>query len=259
MNEKLMKVVERAVRPVRAGKDRKMQMREELLAHLAATYEEERKRQPDDLAAFAAAAERFGDPAELSRELAASVGWRERCSFEGERCAKAVDRTPGCQAGEPLQRYLVRSASWIIGLQAALMLTMIGVVALSGGRLDPMFASFNWLTLILFSSMAAGICAFLWAIQTTGRVVDLPNGRTWILVAGLQAAGWTLFFVLLAAGFWMGITHSLESVAEHFPRIAISAALTTPAILLVCTWLTHVALRRNRRYQQWAKLNLEET
>src|SRR6185436_19948483 len=77
----LRKQIERAVRPVQAGKDRKLAMREELLAHLTAIYTEERERQPDDQAAMAAALERFGEPAALTTELNASVGSAARIGF----------------------------------------------------------------------------------------------------------------------------------------------------------------------------------
>ena len=53
-NLPLMKQVERAVRPVPAGRKRKLQMREELLAHLSAIYQEELPRQPSESAALSA-------------------------------------------------------------------------------------------------------------------------------------------------------------------------------------------------------------
>jgi ATP-dependent Clp protease ATP-binding subunit ClpA len=72
------KIVERAVRPVRAGTAWKRKTREELLAHLTAIYDEELEQSHDPNAAFKAAAERFGDPAELVQELAASLPAGER-------------------------------------------------------------------------------------------------------------------------------------------------------------------------------------
>ena len=44
-------------------------MREELLAHLTAIYEEEKARLHDSAAAISEAKKRFGNPQELSREL----------------------------------------------------------------------------------------------------------------------------------------------------------------------------------------------
>jgi hypothetical protein len=66
-------LVERAVRPVRAGTGRKMQMREELLAHATSVFEEELARQSDAQAALRATAQRFGDPGALAAQLQGSV------------------------------------------------------------------------------------------------------------------------------------------------------------------------------------------
>src|SRR5262249_11480334 len=56
----------------------KMRMRQELLAHLTASYEEEKARLGDDRAAVEAAVRRFGDPKEITRDLQASVPFLER-------------------------------------------------------------------------------------------------------------------------------------------------------------------------------------
>jgi len=81
-------LVERAVRPVRATMVRKRRMREELLAHLTAIFEEEAARLGDEQAALERAAERFGDPAELAAELQQSApGSRRYTGRGGLRCA----------------------------------------------------------------------------------------------------------------------------------------------------------------------------
>jgi hypothetical protein len=81
----LMKFVERAVRPVRASTPRKRRMREELLAHLTAIYDQELARIHDSRAALKTAAERFGDPADLARELQSALPAHERVSYFVER------------------------------------------------------------------------------------------------------------------------------------------------------------------------------
>src|SRR5262249_56512234 len=65
----MMKIVERAVRPIKATIKYKRKVREELLGHLSATYEEEVSRDGQPFAALNRAADRFGDPGRLSREL----------------------------------------------------------------------------------------------------------------------------------------------------------------------------------------------
>lgn len=74
----LMKIVERAVRPVRANTIRKLKIRDELLAHLTAIYDEELTRLDDPALAVAAAAKRFGDPTELTDELQQTVPRRSQ-------------------------------------------------------------------------------------------------------------------------------------------------------------------------------------
>jgi hypothetical protein len=67
-------IVERVVRPVRASMSRKLKMREEMLAHLSAVFDEEAAAGLDnEQAALQRAAHRFGNPAELTGHLQVSV------------------------------------------------------------------------------------------------------------------------------------------------------------------------------------------
>jgi len=84
MQKELMVVVERAVRPVRATVQRKRRMREELLGHLIAIFEEENQRLGDVQPALDCARRRFGNPAELTRELQRTVPWRDVLGRLGE-------------------------------------------------------------------------------------------------------------------------------------------------------------------------------
>jgi hypothetical protein len=72
-------VVEQTVRPVRATLARKRKMREELLAHLMAIFDEEAERLGDEQAALEQAKQRFGDPGELTTQLQQSVPRWDRC------------------------------------------------------------------------------------------------------------------------------------------------------------------------------------
>src|SRR5258708_3762087 len=77
MNEstltRLKSIVERALRPVRASTVHKRKMREELLAHLSAVFEEEAVKLGDDGAARERRAQRWGIPAEVMSQLKESV------------------------------------------------------------------------------------------------------------------------------------------------------------------------------------------
>ena len=104
MNE-FMIHVERIVRPILAKDGRKDRMREELLAHLEAAFEQERTRQPDEGTARGMAIASLGDPAQLRTELQESVSRRE------QRNAR-MERTFCWQAPEPAWRYTLRVSFW---------------------------------------------------------------------------------------------------------------------------------------------------
>ncbi len=76
MNELIQRqlkiIVERAVRPVQASMRRKRHMRQELLAHVIDVFEEE-ARNGDERAALHETSARFGNPAEVTVQLQASV------------------------------------------------------------------------------------------------------------------------------------------------------------------------------------------
>jgi hypothetical protein len=69
----LKTIVERAVRPVQATSSRKRKMREELLAHVTDVFDEEFASSHDEAIAMEKSAERFGNPAEVARQLQQSV------------------------------------------------------------------------------------------------------------------------------------------------------------------------------------------
>ncbi|HTQ37909.1 MAG TPA: Clp protease N-terminal domain-containing protein [Pirellulales bacterium] len=98
-----MKTVERAVRPVRTTTAHKRKVREELLVHLTAIYDEELARSKNPTTAMHEAQLRFGDPTELAHELDAAVPRNERIGFHFERWL-------GWRAPESSVHYLVRQA-----------------------------------------------------------------------------------------------------------------------------------------------------
>ncbi len=98
-----MKLVEQAVRPVRVSTPRKRKMREELLAHLIAVYDQEFARLQDPSLAMEAAASRFGEPAELGRELQSALPTHERLSY-------FVEKFVQYRAPESAARYSFRMA-----------------------------------------------------------------------------------------------------------------------------------------------------
>ena len=81
---KLMVLVERAVRPVRASAARRRQMREELLAHVTAVFTEEVEKSGDEGSALERTKQRFGNPAELSTRFNAVFHLRIVCKASGK-------------------------------------------------------------------------------------------------------------------------------------------------------------------------------
>lgn len=69
--------VERAVKPLRASKLRKLRLQEEMLGHLKGIYEEEMERLGDHDAAVRGAIKKFGSAEELSQKLQTSVPWHD--------------------------------------------------------------------------------------------------------------------------------------------------------------------------------------
>jgi ATP-dependent Clp protease ATP-binding subunit ClpC len=142
---KLMKIVERAVRPVRAGTPFKRRMREELMAHLTAIYDDELLRHESPSAALDEAARRFGDPAQLSGELQSALSWHERISYIAERFV--AYRAPESAAHFSL-RMAVRTFALLATILGAVLLGIfLGYGAIEDVRtLARMFAAIILLT-----------------------------------------------------------------------------------------------------------------
>jgi hypothetical protein len=115
------KIVERIVRPLRAGTTYKRTLREELLSHLMAIYDQEYASRHDPAIAMEAAAIRFGKPAEITVELESALPRRERINH-------FVERYFAYRAPESAAHFSLRMA-WhtFVALAAILGLVMLGV------------------------------------------------------------------------------------------------------------------------------------
>jgi hypothetical protein len=81
----LQALVERAVQPVRASRSRKQNMREELLAHLVAVFEEESATLGDERLALERTEQRFGASDELADQLQESITAAGRVAWVADR------------------------------------------------------------------------------------------------------------------------------------------------------------------------------
>lgn len=198
----LMKVVERVVRPVLANIVHKRRMRDEMLAHLTAIYDEELTRSGDPTKAVNTAAERFGNPAELTAELQSTVPKLEQWEMR-------LDRIFGWRPPESAMRWMLR-----LSTQLLLVMTTACLIATMF-----VFCEFGWsenvflvirpivaLTIALpLSFFASGICyyrirnslvgvfgirkstghALLWAASLAIATNAVGIGFLWMAYGGL--------------------------------------------------------------------------
>lgn len=220
--------VERAVRPVRASRARKRRMRQELLAHLSAAFEEERIRIGDERLALARAVGRFGDAAELTRELQASVPWLESALFFDFPRADWFDRR-ATAALHGTGRTPWRDAVLLAGLLAAMtfvLLVLLPLIEVAGGK-DWSAARLPWDVTAVLTGLAFvsgllcvgyiravagrpgaaalvraatwGAAAVLWgAAMVPALALAKPDGPLW--VGPLRPPGWTVGW---AVGTWV--------------------------------------------------------
>jgi ATP-dependent Clp protease ATP-binding subunit ClpC len=132
-------------------------MRDEMLAHLSALYDEELTRSGDPTKAVNNAAERFGNPTELTAELQATVPKLEQWEMR-------LDRTFGWRPPETATR-------WMLRLSTQLLLVMMTACLIAAMFV---FCEFGWsenvilvirpivaLTIALpVSFFASGICYY---------------------------------------------------------------------------------------------------
>lgn len=243
----LMKIVERAVRPLRAPKTRKRKIRSELLAHLSTTYEEELSRCNDSLLAQQAAVRRFGNPAELTEELQKTVPRHEQWEA-------SLELLFGWRPPESEIRWMLRAAIQTSFLMAiAYFFTAYLAVREFG------LSNSVWLTLRPFAASViamgpiiafSGICYFKMRDNLLGAFGSQKSvTRTVVWAALLTASTLVLGLIFKAVA-----TGSLSSVA------IILYPWTTACII----WSTGVlAFARifgpqEIRDAQWLLLNLDD-
>jgi ATP-dependent Clp protease ATP-binding subunit ClpC len=148
-DRELMKAVERVVRPVRASLARKRRMRDELMAHVTALFDEEMRLPNSKGEALSRAVRRLGDPAELTAQLQQTLP-------AGDVIARFVDRLWIDALHKPLLRRAGRNAA-VVGLLILLAFSMAvppflpAVLNKGTWRLFAVFVMIGWFTLLLTS------------------------------------------------------------------------------------------------------------
>jgi hypothetical protein len=245
MNEstltRLKILVERAVRPVQASAARKRKMREELLAHVVGVFEEE-ARLGDEQAALARTEERFGQAAELTVQLQASVP-------QSDRVERFFENLFG-GSGESALRLATRFAVAFGALTSVMLGIMILICILRGQGSE-------WLTVARVPSLLAPVwtafisfCGTL-LIHGMWQALYGPAGRSWLRAGLVAVAAWLLVPVssfALCLAVMADIQKSLWEVVPLLPY-----GLMAPVVLVAVTYLVRSEFRDDR---EWTRLDI---
>src|SRR5262249_42502586 len=239
LNE-LKMLVERAVRPVRCSRFRKRQMREELLAHLITIFEEEAAKLNDERAALEQTARRFGQPAELSRQLQLSVPARD--SLEA-----FLDRI-WLRPGESLPRRAIRCALIFDAIVLLFILScMLLLVPPSEWRMRlELYGTYQLSILLAFF-----LCAFGFTILSDWIRQSLysASGRSWPRAILVLAASALLLPGFLAWG--MQVSASKLTLSNWLMMSCLEVLI--PAAVVILAYGT----KRQLHYlQEWASLQI---
>lgn len=221
-------LVERAVRPLCASLHRKRKMREELLGHVSAVFEEEQARLNDEHAALAQTAARFGDAAEVTHQLQESIPARD-----------AIRRFWEGPPGEPALRSAVRIA-WATSVVAVIV--FVALLALSGSVSD-------------WPRDAFIVCVYsMFALPMYLFGVTLLTDRLEKALHGERRSTWKT--VLLVLGSWLLImAWVLGPVDWDWTALLIGLWLSPMAVL---PWaLAKSAVLRRAYAEEWANLSID--
>jgi hypothetical protein len=235
MNEftltRLKIIVEPAVGPVRASSARKRQMREELLAHVIGVFEEEAKL-GDEPAALARTQERFGQVAELTGHLQASVP-RGEDLFGGS----------GPSA--------LRLAAGFAAVFGALSFVAPGIAILIHGRLpvDRVLLGFLWLPLCV--AFLAFYAALL--VQGMRQALFGPAVRYWLRAGLVAAAAWIVIPVTTFA-LSLAVTVDIQRSLREIVVPLLPSNVLAPVALFA---LVYVFESKSRHHREWARLDID--
>lgn len=232
-------IVERAVRPVWASFGRKRKMREELLAHVSGVFGEEFAKLPDDRTALERTAQRFGQPAELTEQLQASVP-----------AGDAIDRWLSGQPDESTLRAATRLAAWnlVLGVIVFIVATFVS------GLLSVWPKEAILFTVASILALPAFMFALTFATEWIRRALYEPARRS-RRKAALLTFGWFAFAMTLFEGAtWLGGTAPAHG--DYVTRIWLTLWLAASVPWM--PWcLAHVADARIRYHREWASLLID--
>ncbi len=243
LNE-LKRRVEQVVRPVRAGDLRKLRMREELLDHLTAIYEEELQRLGEPMAAIAQARERFGDPGLLTDELRGSISGLEHFRYVLDRYRY--------RSGEPLLGFALRHLLLNLGVTVAMLLLVLPVTWLRG--------RFGDIGIILHVCCVMGLfcaifsCAVTFLAERMGQILYGRESRALPRVILGYSLASLLVFPVVTAVTYGGIMLSLDSTLRGF----VLGSMAAPAAPVFFFLLGRTMKGQISRENEWSGIQIHE-
>ncbi len=229
-------IVERAVRPVQASTFCKRKMREELLAHVSAVFDEEFAQLGDEQAALERTALRFGSPVEVTRQLQESV--------------PASDGIRRFWEGQPTEP--ARRAAWRIAwITAALALVVFARALFAAGWVSawPRVALLVCLdTALTFPVYLLGL---IFLTDWMEKALHGPAEGARLKLALIGAGSWLLMMLWI-----MGLSWSTWTGDWDYLTAILVAVWLAPAALLFPYALAYSAVLRQRYHEQWANLSI---
>jgi hypothetical protein len=239
MNQDLfVDCIERAVGPVRASGPRKDRMREELAAHLAASWEEERARGVDDSEAARRAILRLGDIDQLGRDLRESVPRLERWLFTPLlhlSFLDTLDRTMLRRADEAAihhaLRVTIRVTAAITGIELILVPTVVAMVARPGLYRPP---TLPW---AVASVVVVSAGSLIFPLLCDAMIRAFRSGTRRGLLLTLLAASSSLAVMVLGLTFVLIVSLGSHQGAlfdwSDWPRLLAMSLLGPPCVAVV--------------------------
>lgn len=232
-----MKIVERVIRPVRASTPRKRKMREELLAHLSAIYDQELAKLGNRAAALEAASRRLGDPAELARELEDALPYHERLS-------NFIEQLFAWRAPESLARYAVRQGLLTFYILAIVFVPLAAAIILRYGWIPNSKAVVRVLTSILVLSPPAQFALCWSSLKMRNTLWGAFGSRRSSVSVCLYGALIAVIVMVSFFGFAWAIEWNFANVLES-PTFCILAGIAAAFISYLIARFTGQATIRD--------------
>ncbi len=250
--------VERIVHSIRASARRKDKMREELLAHLTGTLEQELANGGDENSALERALRRFGDPDALRRELQASVPAIERILFVPLPFGRSLEARLFKRQDESVIHHAARITAYITLFVVTLEVLVIGLTVLTrafDGLALPEIARRARLAAAFHVPLA--FCWFpyvilLHAFRRAVRLRPLRLGQ--LILAGAYCALSALVTAAACVAIYFlkgNLVYSPEGLGFVF-----KVFVTLTPIIFITVGLEGAV--EARRYEEWESLVIEE-